>query len=525
MNSRTFYHGGYIGGVYPGSAIYAYTHLADLYQQLGRPDAVAAIAVKIRTLASNDQSALAQFYEQRGWLEEAAAIYRKLAEQAAEPPAKANAWQSLANVEGRQEHYSDAISATQEAISAVQSSDNPGVSKQALWMRQNLAGYMRQAGLLDQADQVYRQLLQQSRGTPEETQILCGYALYLADTSRGAQGESLLKDYLASGSKLDPQQKMNVLFSLSNVARRTGDSNSAEEYQKSGFALQPQPPPPPVGQVRIGEELQQAQTAMNQHRLDDAYGLALDAIDNAARATDGQQVQWLVPQLAHELAANKEPAKAEQLFGRLLALAQDEWVDNGQPLIAVTQSYASFLMNQPDRMGEVPAAIEQYRRVLTDANGPDSGSLAGPLRMKIEFERAHSQWQTADASARELLELQESLSGDTSEPYLGDLQTAARMYEAAGDSARALPLFRKAITIADSLAVPNNDWRRSQARMDAALALARLGQFDEAETLGEEAVAMQRTMRTPMPPLAQQLEQIHRMKQAAVTALASHVDQ
>jgi Flp pilus assembly protein TadD len=121
--------------------------------------------------------------------------------------------------------------------------------------------------------------------------------------------------------------------------------------------------------------------------------------------------------------------------------------------------------------------------------------------------------------------LQESLSGDTSEPYLGDLQTAARMYEAAGDSARALPLFRKAITIADSLAVPNNDWRRSQARMDAALALARLGQFDEAETLGEEAVAMQRTMRTPMPPLAQQLEQIHRMKQAAVTALASHVDQ
>jgi len=66
-------------GGYAGGGIYAYTRLASLYQQLGRPDAVAAIALKIRTLASNDQAALAQFCEQNGQLEEAAAIYRKLA--------------------------------------------------------------------------------------------------------------------------------------------------------------------------------------------------------------------------------------------------------------------------------------------------------------------------------------------------------------------------------------------------------------------------------------------------------------
>ena len=111
--------------------------------------------------------------------------------------------------------------------------------------------------------------------------------------------------------------------------------------------------------------------------------------------------------------------------------------------------------------------------------------------------------------------MQESLSGNTSDPYLGDLQNAARVYEAAGESIRALALFRRAVTLADLLDTPNSGWRRSQTRMEAAFALARLGQFDEAETLGEEAVALARPPHTPRPPLAQQLEQIRQMKQAA----------
>jgi tetratricopeptide (TPR) repeat protein len=522
LGNRTSYDG-YASGGYFGSGILAYTQLADLYQKLGRPDAVAAVAVKMRALASNDETALARFYEQRGQFEEAAAIYKKLAEQTADPYAKANGWQSLANLYAGQEHYTDAIAAIQQAIAAVQSSDNPGIRSQSLY--QNLACYMGQAGLLDQGDQVYQQLLQQNRDGPREAQVLDMYAQYLADTKRGAQGENLLKDYLAGSSSPDPQQKASVLFQLANLARRTGDSQSADEYQQAGQALQPQPPAPSLGQSRIGEELREAQTAVSQHRLDDAYALAMRALDAAVQAADGQQVEWLVPQVAHALAANKESAKAGQLFQRLFALAQNWSVDSMQPLIAVAQSYTRFLMSQPDRWSEVPAAIEQYRSVLIDANGSDSGSLAEPLQMRIEFERSQMQWEKADALARELLELQESLSGNTSDPYLRDLQTAARVYEAAGDSARALPLLRKAITVADLLATPNNDWRRSETRMDTALALARQGQFDEAEALGEEAVALQRPTRTPRPPLAQQLERIRWMKQAAANASASRVDQ
>jgi len=266
--------------------------------------------------------------------------------------------------------------------------------------------------------------------------------------------------------------------------------------------------------------MQKAQTAANEHRLDDAYALALHAIDTAAQAVDGQQVEWLVPQIAHALAANKEPAKGEQIFQRLLALAQSQSADSMQPLIAATQNYARFLMSQPDRLGEVPAAIEQVRHVLTEANGPDSASLAEPLHLKIDFLLSHSQWQQAEGSARELLELEESLSGNTSEPYLRALQTLARVYQATGDSGRGLPLLRQTVAIADLLDTPDNPWRRSQTRMDVAFTLARLGQFDEAETVGEEAVALGGTAGNPRPPLAQQLEQIRQMKQAAANAVA-----
>ena len=53
-----------------------------------------------------------------------------------------------------------------------------------------------------------------------------------------------------------------------------------------------------------------------------------------------------------------------------------------------------------------------------------------------------------------------ALHGNTVFPQASVIKIAilARMYQAAGDSARALPLFRKAITLADLLATPNNDF-------------------------------------------------------------------
>jgi len=496
-------------------AIYTYLQLAGLYQQLGRPDSVAAVAVKIKALASNDQAALAQFYEQHGQFEEAAAIYRKLAEQSAGPQVRANAWQSLANFYARQASYADAVNAMQQAIASVQSADNSGMGDQTLWMRQRLAGYLCQAGEIAQADQVYQQILRQNSGGFQEIQILGVYAQYLAETDRAAQGESLLRDYLAGHSDLNWWQKMNALSNLAGLAQRTGDSKRAEEYRQAAQAQQPPQPTPAAGQILIGDEIRQAEDAANQHQWDDAYRLALHAIDTATQAADGRQVEYVLPQIALDLAANKEPARAEHLHQRLLALARIWSVESYQPLIAATQNYVRFLMSQPDRQGDVPAAIEQYRSVLIEADGPDSASMAEPLRLKTEFAGARSQWEKAAVLAQDLLELQQSLSGNTSEPYLTDLQTAARVYEAAGDPFRALALRRQAVTIADLLATSNKDWRRAQTRMDAAFALAQLGQFDEAVTLAEEAVALDQAPNAPGADLKPQLEQIRQMEKAA----------
>ena len=179
------------------------------------------------------------------------------------------------------------------------------------------------------------------------------------------------------------------------------------------------------------------------------------------------------------------------------------------------QNYARFLIGQPRRPGDTAAALEQYRAILVEANGVDSATLLDPLQMRIEWEQARGEFAKAAASARELLELQESLTGNTSAAYLHSLETAAAIYEAAGDTARALPLLRQTIAIADLLATPLDDSERSRTRMNTALALARLGQFDEAETLGEAAVKLCEPSRTPIEPLTQQLDQIRQMHKSA----------
>ena len=120
-------------------------------------------------------------------------------------------------------------------------------------MRQNLARYLSQAGEIDRADQVYRQLVQDYSDGGEKTWMMTMYAQYLSETKRTAQGESLLQDFLAGHSELDAPQKMSVLYSLSNLARSTGDSKRGDEYQRAAEALQP--PQPPTGRILIGDEI------------------------------------------------------------------------------------------------------------------------------------------------------------------------------------------------------------------------------------------------------------------------------
>jgi tetratricopeptide (TPR) repeat protein len=505
----------------PASAVNVYARLAELYQKLGRPDAVAATIVKMRALPGTDDAGVARFLEQRGQYDDAAAIYKKLTEQSSNPYTKSSAWESLARLYGRQEQYPDAVTAMQQAIAALPSS--PGDVRNP-WMNLSLATYMRQAGQIEQGEAVYRQLLQQNRGGAQEPQLMTSYAQFLADTDRAPQGASLLKDYIATRPPQDPQN-VNLYYSLAHVARVMKDEKSADAYQQAAQDLQPRPAPSAAGEIRIAEEMKNYQTALNQQHIDEAYNLALDLLERARTAVDGQQVIWNIPQLAYPLIGKGQEAKANIVYERLIALTQDWSAANRQPLISSLMNYANFLASQPQLRSEAPAAIERYRAALIDANGSDSGTLIEPARMKLRLANYGTQWTNADAAARDLLELQEQLSGDTSEAYLMDLQDVVHLYDSAGDPARALALSRRAIVIADLLSTPNNNWRPASTRMETAMLLARTNQFDEAVTLGEAAVSMLRTVRQPMPQFAQQLDQIRRMKQDSLRAGAKLINQ
>lgn len=491
--SRTF------GPPFAGSAINTYIRLASLYQQLGRPDAAAATAAKIRALGSTNPRALAQFYEQQQDFDSAVAIYRQMAETATEPQAAAEAWQSTASVRARQQRWSDAVDAMQKAVAAVHTVEHAG--NQSIWMRSTLASYMQSGGMHDEAQAVYTKLLQEVQGQPDELNVLGMYARYLSENGRGVQGEKVLKDYLASHADLDPGQKTGAYYQLANVARTAQDTQTADEAMKAAEAAAPRPTGPQ--QFLIGPQIQKAQAALREHRTSDAFALAMDAMAGAPSAADRQQIDWQVPQIAQALAANKEGARAEQLFQRLIGLALSSAAYNRQALVTVRQAYARFVMAQPARAGDVAAAIESYRAALEDANGADSGSLAEPVRLRLEFAREQSQWQTADSAGRELLDLQESLSGNTSEAYLNDLMAVANTYDAQADYARALPLRRRALELADLHAAQNPAlvWRRVNTRMELARTLAQMGQKDEAEALHQQAAALQKSQGTQNGPL------------------------
>jgi hypothetical protein len=79
-------------------------------------------------------------------------------------------------------------------------------------------------------------------------------------------------------------------------------------------------------------------------------------------------------------------------------------------------------------------------------------------------------------------------------------------------------LLGKAVGIADLNATPNNAWLRSTTRMEAAMALARLGRFDEAEALAQEGVALEGKSRAPRPQPSDELEQIREMRRAVEAA-------
>jgi tetratricopeptide (TPR) repeat protein len=220
----------------------AYMQLASLLRRMGKPDEASAVIAKF--LARGDQNnrdmMAAQYYEQIGELDQAAAIYRHRVDQAMSDPQApitdaTGALQMLANLYNNQQRYSDGVEALQQAVSLLSNSNAPDARNQALWMRQNLAGALVQSGQLEAADQIYQQLLADTpKGADGQyLQVLTNYAYQLAQTKRGDVAESMLNGYLTGQVNPDPNEETMLLYALSNVESQSGHQDRAQAYLKT----------------------------------------------------------------------------------------------------------------------------------------------------------------------------------------------------------------------------------------------------------------------------------------------------
>jgi tetratricopeptide (TPR) repeat protein len=462
-----------------------YHALMGAYQQLGRPQEIPALMAKAKLQFKNDDAGLASLLFQAGQADEAAVIYKRMAEQASTARNAADAWQLLANLHTHQGRADDAVAALRQGIEGLQRSDQPGVADLIPQMRWRIALILHRAGQDEQADQVLQQRVAES---PPYTRLsaLLDYTQFLNNAGRAKDAESLLSGYLADHPELDTNQKGNVLMLLSRAAWLAGDREHAVEYGNAAAETWPKRPAGNSQQDAVNRDLNGAQNALYSRQMEESFTSAMQAIGPALDNPDRDQNLFGLVSIADGLIPQR-PDLAERMYQRLMAAVQDWLPDTPQPLITVAQAYTCLLlMARPERWKEVPAAIERLGSLVSLAHGANAGSKC-ILDMAEQFEERRGHWAQAIAASHRLLALEESRSGTTSIPYLLALRTLARLYQSSGDPARALSIHTQMVTISDRTA---NNMQRLQTRIDGALALARQRHFDEAERLATEAVAI-----------------------------------
>jgi hypothetical protein len=81
-------------------------------------------------------------------------------------------------------------------------------------------------------------------------------------------------------------------------------------------------------------------------------------------------------------------------------------------------------------------AIERYKKVLVNARGPGTGWMTDVVKFRIDLAWESGSQADALVAAQELLALEQSLSGPTSQPYLVALRRLADVCELTSDAQR-----------------------------------------------------------------------------------------
>lgn len=484
-----------------GSPGFGFQRLLDLYRQLGRPHDVEAIVGRLEATGADD-TVLEQIYERQGQFDKAEAIFKRQVENAGDDPQRTiGALQTLSSFYSRTDRVKDAISTLEKAISAA--ADNTPYAAQRFWLRQELASLLARSGRTEEADSVYQQLLGEARALQGNVynQALSAYANFLADHRRGDEAEGMLQRYVDS-TPLQPWEKANTMYAMAGVAQRSGNGERAQEYRSAASAIQDAQSKTmalPTG-FTVSKLIQDANTAANSRKFDEAYALTIEAIAAAPAARDGFTVAFMASNIAVQFASHKEELRAQQIFDRLLA-SLDAITDDPNEAEQVYRNYERMcvLAKRWDDAGRV---LERFRDVVVSTHGPETGRLDQYYRSKVDLAKSREALQEAASAANEYLNYQVGLSGDTSEAYLSAMQFAAPVLEKAGRVNDAVALYRREAKVVD-LTTDTGDRRRAAVRAEASLGLARAGQFEEAEDLARQAAQLSESYRRNLQTVLQ----------------------
>jgi tetratricopeptide (TPR) repeat protein len=453
--------------------------MAELEQQLGHPAAAAGWHRKLRDMAEKaGGDELALFLQQTGQLAEALALRQSALERAASPEEEASQLQQLAALYLRMGRVDDAVAAQQRAIGRMESVAGEA-GRQANGAREWLAQILQQAGRTPQADAVYREVLARAPAD-DRARLFNNYASYLVSTQRWAQALAVLKEFQESGVALKPWEESSMYRTMSNAAAASGNARQAGEFHVRAEAASRQGAEN-VTLVRpqLDTLLGKAQAAAGAGKIDDAMALAMQALGIASNAPNREQIGWAIPPIVSLMASRKAEVQGDQLYQRALSLAES-WSDEGlQPLLTLLSNQMHYLIAQPRGASQALDVIERYRSLLVEAHGADSGTLDDPMRMLVQFERTRHPAPASLIPAQDLVAFEESINGDSSEPYLRAMQTLAESYDFNGDRRLAIEARRQIVELAD-LIYPEGDHQRVQARRALTLALAKEGESAEA---------------------------------------------
>jgi tetratricopeptide (TPR) repeat protein len=462
-----------------------YRQMAELEQQMGHPQAVANWNAKLRALAvKGGDEELASYLEQHGQLDEAAGMHKAALERAGTAEQAVTQLEGLARIYERQERFADAVAAQQQVIARLEAGGSE-LSSQAWAARETLARILQGAGRLEAADAVHQDLL--ARGPAEQqARLAANYAGFLVSTGRAGRALQVLEEFQASHRTLAPGDETALEFAMANAARSAGNVQLAEEYRARAKAMAAERSAENMAGRQLDDMFERAQSAANAGRSEEAFVLAMQAIDSASHTQYRESVTWRVPSIATTLELH-EPAYCEQLYRRVEAMAERWAEDNLQPLLNVMASETQFLLGRPERRNDAWALVERYERLLAAAHGADSGMLEDAMRMRVQLGRTGAKPPVSVVPAEDLVAYEESVNGNTSEPYRMALRILAECYESNGDVAHALGVRRQIVQLSD-LTLPEGDFQRAQSKADLAMALAGQHDFEEAERLAAEAV-------------------------------------